>query len=193
MPSTEAGHGYPPEQRALLLYMARASIVHGLRNGTPLAPLLEALPAALGAARATFVTLNRAGQLRGCIGSLQAHRPLAADVAANAFSAAFRDPRFRPLDRDEYPGLELHVAVLSPPVPLACDSEDSLLARLRPGVDGLILSEGSQRGTFLPSVWEQLPEPRQFLAHLKHKAGLPADYWSATLRVERYTTESFGG
>ncbi|HEY5790998.1 MAG TPA: AmmeMemoRadiSam system protein A [Gammaproteobacteria bacterium] len=189
MPSTDGV--YPPEQRALLLYLARASIVHGLRSGEPLAPVLEALPAALREPRAVFVTLQRGGQLRGCIGSLQAHRPLANDVAANAFAAAFRDPRFPPLGAGEYPQLELHLSVLSPATPLAFASEAALLAQLRPGVDGLILSDGGRRGTFLPSVWEQLPEPAQFLAHLKRKAGLPESYWSETLQVERYTTESF--
>jgi hypothetical protein len=189
MPSTEAA--YSPAERRQLLSLARASIDHGLAHGTPLPPDLAALPASLRAARATFVTLHLDGALRGCIGSLEARRPLAEDVAENAFAAAFRDPRFSPVSATEAPRLELQISVLSPPEPLTCASEEELLARLRPGVDGLILADRGRRGTFLPSVWGQLPEPREFLAHLKRKAGLPADHWSQTLRVERYTTESF--
>jgi AmmeMemoRadiSam system protein A len=140
----------------------------------------------------TFVTLHLDGQLRGCIGSLEAHRPLAEDVAANAFAAAFRDPRFPPVSRAEAARLALEISVLSPAEPMHFRSEADLLAQLRPGIDGLILSDLGRRGTFLPSVWSQLPAARDFLVHLKHKAGLPADHWSATLSVERYTTESFG-
>jgi len=190
MPSTEGV--YPAIQRALLLYVARASIVHGLKTGEPLAPVLEALPAALREPRAAFVTLERGGRLRGCIGSLEARRALATDVAANAFAAAFRDPRFPKLGREEYSGLDLHLSVLTPAIPLTFASEEELLAQLRPGIDGLILADAGHRGTFLPSVWEQLPEAHRFLAHLKRKAGLPENYWSETLSVARYTTESFG-
>ena len=114
------------------------------------------------------------------------------DVAENAFAAAFRDPRFPPLRPDEYPRLEYHISILNPPEPMTVTSEADLLQQLRPGVDGLVLIEGARRATFLPSVWEQLPDPRQFLAHLKMKAGLPADYWSDSLRFERYTVEEFG-
>jgi uncharacterized protein len=129
--------------------------------------------------------------LRGCIGSLEARRPLALDVAENAFASAFRDPRFAPLARAEEPRLDLHISVLSEAEQIPVRSEAELLASLRPGIDGVILSAGARRGTFLPSVWEQLPEPHRFLAQLKRKAGLPADYWSAELRVERYTVEAF--
>jgi AmmeMemoRadiSam system protein A len=129
--------------------------------------------------------------LRGCIGHLEATLPLVEDVAENAFSAAFRDPRFPALRDTEYAALELHISVLTPAEPLDCNSESDLLRQMRPYQDGLILAEGLRRGTFLPSVWEQLPEPREFLRHLKRKAGLPDDYWSPSLQIYRYETESF--
>lgn len=139
--------------------------------------------------RATFVTLEIGGQLRGCIGMLEAHRPLANDVAENAFSAAFRDPRFPPLSDVEFDDLEISISVLSPPEEMSFSSEKDLLDQIRPGIDGLILEEGFRKGTFLPSVWEQLSEKEAFLEHLKQKAGLPPGYWSDTLRVFRYTAE----
>ena len=184
---------HSPEERRRLLDVAAAAIRHGLETGRPLSIRLEDYPASLREPGAAFVTLNLDGQLRGCIGSLEAHRPLVADVAENAFAAAFRDPRFPPLRPEEYPRLEYHISILNPPEPMAVTSEADLLQQLRPGVDGLVLIEGARRATFLPSVWAQLPEPRQFLAHLKMKAGLPADYWSDSLRFERYTVEEFGG
>jgi AmmeMemoRadiSam system protein A len=142
--------------------------------------------------RASFVTLNIADRLRGCIGRLEATRPLVEDLADNAFSAAFRDPRFPPLSALEYTQIALHVSILSPATELEFNDQADLVRRIRPGIDGLILIEGSHRGTFLPSVWESLPEPREFIAQLKVKAGLPADYWSDRIKVLRYTTESFG-
>ncbi len=177
--------------RQTLLETAIASIRHGLEHGSPLKPVLDEQPAELQLERATFVTLNLQGQLRGCIGHLEAIQPLITDVAENAFAAAFRDPRFPPLSQPELQGLEIHLSILTPSQPLEFSSEDELIAQLRPGVDGLILEEKGQRGTFLPAVWESLPEPTSFLSHLKMKAGLPADYWSPSLRVYRYTTESF--
>ena len=177
--------------RETLLDIARRSIRHGLDRGTPLPVKPEDFEPPLRAVRASFVTLNRQGMLRGCIGHLEATLPLVEDVAENAFSAAFRDPRFPPLGDNEYDGLELHISVLTPAEPLSCESESDLLRQMRPFQDGLILEEGLQRGTFLPSVWEQLPDPHDFLRHLKLKAGMPVDYWSAKLRVYRYETESF--
>lgn len=178
-------------QRRTLLQVARASIAHGLREGRPLPVNPADYEPALQARRASFVTLNERGQLRGCIGHLEAIQPLVADVAENAFSAAFRDPRFPPLSAGEFDELTIHISVLSPAEPIHFRSQADLLRQIRPGIDGLILEEGMHRGTFLPSVWEELPDPAQFLAHLKLKAGLPADYWSDTIRVYRYTTESF--
>jgi len=177
--------------RKLLLELARASIEHGLKTGKPLKPELNHYPPELQVMRATFVTLERNHQLRGCIGMLEAVRPLVEDVAENAFLAAFRDHRFDPLAADELDDLEIHISILSPPEPLTFDSEQALIDQLRPGIDGLIMEEGRMRGTFLPSVWESLPDPRQFLQHLKQKAGLFPNYWSDTLKVSRYGSEMF--
>ncbi len=180
------------ERQQQLLDLAEASIRHGLDHGRPLNPEPDEYPAIPTQAGASFVTLHRHGELRGCIGSLEAHQPLLVDVAHNAFAAAFSDPRFPPLEKSELPGLEMHISLLSPTTPIHFQSEAELLRQLRPGEDGLVLEEGRHRGTFLPSVWQQLPTAELFLRHLKQKAGLPPDYWSHTLRVSRYTTESFG-
>jgi AmmeMemoRadiSam system protein A len=134
-----------------------------------------------------FVTLKRHGTLRGCIGSYQARRPLVEDVADNAFAAAFLDPRFRALEASEVEGLTLHISLLTPPVPLQVRDRPELLASLRPGVDGLLLEDLPHRATFLPQVWETLPDPTDFLEELFHKAGLPRHHWSPTLRFYRYT------
>jgi AmmeMemoRadiSam system protein A len=131
------------------------------------------------------------GELRGCIGSLEAYRPLVEDVAHNAYAAAFSDPRFTPLSETELIDVEFHISVLTPAAPMHFESEADLLSQLRPGIDGLVLEDAGHRGTFLPSVWESLPDAAQFLQHLKMKAGLPADYWSDNLKVSRYTSESF--
>jgi AmmeMemoRadiSam system protein A len=192
MSSTDDGVSLGAEQRQTLLRVAAGSIRAGLTDGRPLAPSTLACPADLRAERASFVTLTIGGQLRGCIGVLQAIRSLVVDVAVNAFAAAFEDPRFPPLAAAEYPHLEIHISVLSAPEALSFSSEADLLHQLRPMTDGLVLEDDGYRGTFLPSVWASLPEPREFLRHLKHKAGLPGDYWSNSLRVSRYTTESFG-
>ena len=135
---------------------------------------------------AAFVTLKRTGALRGCIGSPRAWRPLIEDVADNAFRAAFRDPRFPPLSPSERAGLEISLSILGPPEEIAFASEEELIAALRPGEDGVILEEGKRRGLFLPAVWESLPEPAEFLRHLKRKAGLPPDHWSDSLRAFRF-------
>ena len=179
----------PRSGQLLLLDLARASIRHGLQAGRPLTVVLEGLASELVVPRASFVTLTRGGRLRGCIGTLEAWRPLVVDVAENAFAAAFRDPRFPPVRTDEVDDLAIHLSLLTPAVPMTFSSEADLLAQLQPGVDGLILSEGSCRGTFLPSVWSELPTPQLFLTQLKRKAGLPADYWSPGVRIWRYSTE----
>ena len=180
-----------PSERRILLDVARSSIRHGLDRGSRLEIDPADYPAALQAQRASFVTLHLEDELRGCIGHLEAVEPLVADVADNAFSAAFKDPRFPALRAAELAGLHIHISVLSPAEPMQFHSEADLLRQLRPGVDGLILEDGWARGTFLPSVWESLPEPREFLTHLKRKAGLPMSHWSDRLRIYRYTTESF--
>lgn len=178
-------------EQAQLVALARQSIQQGLQTGRPLPCRVEDYSPPLQALRATFVTLERGGQLRGCIGMLEAVRPMVIDVSENAFAAAFRDRRFPPLAASELADLDLHISVLSPAEAMAFDSEADLIAQLRPGIDGVILDEHGRRGTFLPSVWDDLAEPRQFLRHLKQKAGLPADYWSDTVRAYRYTTEMF--
>lgn len=173
----------------LLLDLARASIRHGVQVGRPLTVVLEELTDELVVLRASFVTLEKNGRLRGCIGSLEAWRPLAVDVAENAFAAAFRDPRFPPVDSDEVEELKVHLSLLTEPVAMTFSSEADLLAQLRPGVDGLILSAGPCRGTFLPSVWAELATPQLFLSQLKRKSGLAAEYWSPGVRIWRYETE----
>lgn len=178
------------EARGQLLELAWQSIRHAVEQASPLPLRSEDCPATLREDGACFVTLRRGGELRGCIGSLQAHRPLCQDVVHNAYAAALEDPRFMPLRAEELDGLELHISLLGPSEPLEVANEAALLKALRPGVDGLILEDGPHRATFLPSVWEQLPEPVQFLQQLKRKAGLPADHWSATMRFARYQCES---
>lgn len=140
---------------------------------------------------ASFVTLTRQGELRGCIGTLEAHRPLGIDVRENAVAAAFRDPRFTPLTRAEFDDVRVEVSVLSPAEALVVASEEHALETLRPHVDGVVFEYGDHRSTFLPQVWEQLPDPAEFLAYLKRKAGLPADFWAEQVRLSRYTVSKW--
>ena len=151
----------------------------------------DRFPAHLKVNRATFVTLNIAGRLRGCIGTLAAHRPLILDVSHNAQAAAFKDPRFSPLTHHEYQDIELHISILSEPRQLEVSSRDELIKKLRPGIDGLIIKESGHQATYLPSVWEQLPDPDLFVAELRRKAGLSASGWQAGTQVFLYTTEEF--
>jgi len=140
---------------------------------------------------ACFVTLKINGSLRGCIGSIEACRPLIEDIHANAVAAAFQDPRFPPLTLEEFERLRIEVSVLTPLEPMAFSSEEDAANQLRPGVDGVVLQYRHHRGTFLPQVWEQLPDPRMFLAHLKLKAGLAADFWHPDVLLYRYRVEKF--
>ena len=142
-------------------------------------------------AGATFVTLTRQGSLRGCIGSLQAYRPLLQDIRANAHAAAFRDPRFAPLQPEELATTGIEVSLLSAMQPLQYRDEQEAWAQLRVGEDGVVFEFGSQRSTFLPQVWEQLPAVSDFMARLKQKAGLPATFWHADVRLHRYTVQKF--
>ena len=135
---------------------------------------------------ACFVTLTRDGALRGCIGSLEACRPLLDDLRSNALTAALRDPRFPPLTAAELPDVDIEVSVLGTPQALVFSSEAEALSRLRPGIDGVILTAGGSRATFLPQVWEQLPAPADFIGRLKQKAGLPANYWGPDVRLATY-------
>ncbi|CAG0953065.1 hypothetical protein BURK1_00301 [Burkholderiales bacterium] len=165
-----------------LVAIARGAI--GGAFGRPASPVRA--HAALDRPGATFVTLKQEGELRGCIGSLEPRRPLAVDVRANALAAAFDDPRFAPLGMREVEITTVEVSLLSPARRIDAASEEDLLARLEPGVDGVVLELGRARATFLPQVWESLPEPRDFVGALKRKAGLPEHFWSPEIRVSRY-------
>jgi len=172
-----------------LLKIARESIQHGLSYGKALPLLLSDYGPAFQEKRASFVTLHLNHHLRGCIGTLEAWRPLILDVAQNAYAAAFEDPRFMPVSALEIGDLEISISILSSSEPLLFCSEEDLLKKIRPGIDGLILSEGKKRATFLPAVWEELPNPQDFLGQLKCKAGLLEDYWSDSIQISRYTVE----
>ncbi len=191
MPSADKTALLSEETRNLLLQIASNAIQHGLFHGTPLQVDADDYQDVLQAHRASFVTLQQHGELRGCIGHLEAFQPLVVDVAENAYAAAFQDPRFPPVSDKEMEEIEIHISVLTPASPMVFNSEAELIAQLRPGQDGLILQDGYKKGTFLPSVWESLPDPEAFIRHLKLKAGLPASYWSNTLKIFRYETESF--
>jgi len=177
----------PREIGVPLLTLARGAIARALGLPRPQEPA----PDALRANGATFVTLRIKGDLRGCIGSVSAWRPLADDVRENAVAAALRDPRFVPLSLDEFDVTAIEVSLLGPYERLSAASEDEALAALRPGVDGVILELGRLRATFLPQVWEQLPLARDFMSALKRKAGVPARFWSEDLRLSRYAVEKF--
>lgn len=176
-------------QQGQLLAIARQAIQCHLAGLEPPEPdcLAQPLKARLG----TFVTLSMGAALRGCIGTLQGTAPLHLAVADAARSAACRDPRFPALRDHELAGLQIEIAVLSPLQPLPAASREMLMARLRPGIDGLLLEDRGRRSTFLPKVWEQLPDPEEFLAQLLAKAGLPPGHWSDTLRLQRYQALSF--
>lgn len=195
---TAGGKGRVVGYSAFALYEPGSAV--GLEEaGRTLLAIARAAPEAklFGAARsveapwlrqiaATFVTLKRDGQLRGCIGSLEAHRSLGIDVAENALAAAFRDPRFPPVSAAEWPGVRVEVSLLTPAKPLRFADEDDLVAQVRAGEDGLILECDGRRGTFLPQVWETLPDKRQFLHELVRKAGLPPETRLGRCRISRY-------
>jgi len=167
----------------IMLAIARASI--SSRMGR--AQAVDETAPWLSEPGACFVTLTINGELRGCIGSLEPYRPLLQDLKQNALAAAFRDPRFPPLSESELESVRVEVSLLSPVAPIAFRDEADALAQLRPGIDGIILEYGRNRGTFLPQVWEQLPTPREFFAHLKQKAGLSPHFWADGIRLSRYT------
>jgi AmmeMemoRadiSam system protein A len=178
------------ERRTLVAVAARA-LTAAVGERPPAPPVIASQR--LRAPGASFVSLHRAGELRGCIGTIEPRRPLVEDVASNARAAALDDARFEPVVAAELGELEVELSVLSPLARVAARSRDELLAALRPGLDGLVLEDGGCRATFLPVVWRQLPEPELFLAHLERKAGLEVGHWSATLRVARSVVESFAG
>ncbi|MBU0743861.1 MAG: AmmeMemoRadiSam system protein A [Gammaproteobacteria bacterium] len=182
-------NNFNPKEKQILLKVADDAIKFGLKEHKIQPIKLEDYPKNLQSHGASFVTLEINKQLHGCIGTLEAYRPLIQDVAQNAYAAAFLDMRFPSLTAEEYPSITKHISILSQPTPIFFDSEENLIKQIRPGIDGLVLSDNGYRGTFLPAVWESLPQPKQFLQHLKLKAGLPENYWSKTLKIERYTVE----
>lgn len=177
--------------RRVLLDTARASLRHGVEQGRALTVNVADYDEELRCPRACFVTLRQSSNLRGCMGSSQPRRALIEDAALNAFAAGFLDPRFGPLQESELEALDIRVSVLSEVEEMVFESEEDLLSQVRPGVDGLLLQESQRRGTLLPAVWDVLSDPRVYLRELKLKAGLTPDYWSDTLRMFRYTAETF--
>ena len=172
------------------LQVARDSIQHGLKHGSALDVEAKDYPENLRRHLASFVTLHLQGQLRGCSGALEASQPLINDIAEHAYAAAFKDPRFPALTMTEFNNITLDISVLGKPEPIVFKNEQDLLNKIRPGVDGLILEHGYNRGTFLPSVWEQLPNVNDFFQHLKIKAGLSENWWMDDVKVSRYETFS---
>lgn len=179
------------EDQKTCLKVARDSILNGLKNGSVLTIISSDFSADLQQPYATFVTLHKQGQLRGCIGTLEAYQPLIKDISTHAFAAAFQDPRFTPLQENEFDQLDIEISVLGKPEPMSFNSEEDLLKQIEAGRDGLILEHRYNRGTFLPSVWEQLPDKNTFLRHLKMKAGLPENWWHDDVKISRYQTFSF--
>jgi AmmeMemoRadiSam system protein A len=172
----------------VLIPIARATISNAL--GKPYSATNEDLPW-LHEKGASFVTLTQNQNLRGCIGTLEAHRPLLIDVKANAHAAAFRDPRFSPLTLQELDSTEIEISLLSAMQPLVFSGEQEALAQLQPGIDGVVFEFGHYRSTFLPQVWEQLPEVEVFMAHLKHKAGLRPEFWNEEVKLYRYSVSKW--
>ncbi len=181
-----------PHEREILLKLARRALELGVR-GQPLPPLApEVLTDTLRAPGASFVTLTKGGQLRGCIGTLMAYRPLVEDVRQHAIAAALDDYRFPPVSEVELPEIQIEISRLTPPRPLDYQTPEQLLAQLRPGVDGVVLRSGLRRATFLPQVWEKLSRPEDFLSQLCLKMGAPPDLWRREpLQVEIYQVEEF--
>ena len=179
------------EQGRILLHIARSAICRALRRSCMTVQMDDDHRVWLSRPGATFVTLTRYDELRGCIGSLQARDPLIDDVSRNAVSAALRDPRFMPLTADELDSVSVEVSLLSELQPLSFAGEADALAQLRPAVDGVVFEYGLYRSTFLPQVWEDLPKPAQFLAKLKSKARLPEDFWDEEVKLSRYTVSKW--
>ena len=176
-----------PEAGQILLPIARATIARQLGRQH-----LAAEDAGwLREPGACFVTLTQGGELRGCIGTLRAHRPLLDDVKANALAAAFRDPRFQPLSVDELDRTSVELSLLSALEPIEFEDERHALSLVRPGIDGIVFQYGHHQSTYLPQVWEELSEPEYFMANLKHKAGLPPDFWDPEVKLARYTVSKW--
>ena len=180
------------EEQQILLRMAREAMECRVR-GNQLAPLDEkTLSAHLREPGASFVTLTIRGQLRGCIGALEARQPLAKDVREHAVAAALEDPRFPPVREDELNRIQIEVSRLTRPLPLEYKDATDLLSKLRPHVDGVILRDGGRRATFLPQVWEKIPNPAVFMDNLCYKLGLSDNTWRIRhLDVLIYQVEEF--
>lgn len=184
------------EQGQLLVKLARHTLSKKLAKQLPQNEI-DSLKAALtdpcfNSSCGTFVTLTIDGQLRGCIGNLTSNESLASGVRRNAINAAFHDPRFSPLSPSELECVSIEVSILSEPRPLDYRKGDDLLKKLRPNIDGVILRKDLSSATFLPQVWEQLPQPQDFLTHLCLKAGLAADAWQhSELEVSTYQVQYF--
>jgi AmmeMemoRadiSam system protein A len=180
------------EEKQTLLRLARQALELGVRS-EKLPPLdMDSITPRLRADGASFVTLTARGNLRGCIGALEAYQPLAEDVREHAVAAALDDYRFPPVQVGELNGIQIEVSRLTAPVPLEYASPEELPAKLRPGVDGVILRDGSRRATFLPQVWEKLPEAENFLDNLCHKMGAAPNLWRYKhLEVLIYQVEEF--
>ncbi len=178
------------QEKRLLLQVAHDSILHGLRYAGQLPVKLERFPPALQEKRGSFVSLFINQRMRGCIGSLKASQPLAANVAENAYNAAFRDPRYAPLSPLEAQRVDIHVAVLGDLHPIEFEDEESLLNQMESGT-GIVFNAGPRRSTFLPSVWKQFASPTEFLRQLKQAAGLPRNYWGDDVSVQYYRIEEF--
>ena len=182
---------FSSHERWLLLKIARESINHGLNHGIAISVDADDYAGSLRHDGACFVTLKIDGELRGCVGSLTASKPMIIDTTQHAYDAAFEDHRFTKLTSDEFNRTVISISVLSSPLPMTFTDEDDLARQLRPNVDGVIMEEGIHRGTFLPAVWESLSEPHQFIDQLKLKAGFDPGYWSDKIKVSRYQAETF--
>lgn len=179
-----------PQQKELLR-IARKTIADSCRQGLPPGTSEGNFPPTFYEHRATFVTLLKQGDLRGCIGSLQIRRPLIEDIIYNAFAAAFRDTRFHPVSQAELTEIDVEISILSPLSEMSVSSEGDLLKQLIPGQDGLVIENADYLATFLPQVWEELPTAKQFLQHLKQKAGMPLDFWPDDIKCSRYSCLKF--
>ena len=181
-----------PDERSFLLKLARQALEAGVRGQLPPTLDPQALPPNLQQPGASFVTLTRNGDLRGCVGALEPYQTLAEDVREHAIAAALQDFRFPPVQPSELPDIKIEISRLTLPKDLEYDSPEDLLTRLQPGVDGVTLMHGRARATFLPQVWEKLPEPKMFLNHLSRKMGASEDLWrKKKLRVQTYQVEEF--
>lgn len=180
------------EELAVLVEVAEEAVRLAVVEGQAWEPSPDTYPVALRRRGAVFVTLRRWGALRGCIGTLEATEPLVMATADRARAAALADPRFPPVEPTELAGLDLSVSVLSPAEPFPVGSWQELHDALRPGVDGLVVEAGYHRATFLPSVWEELPDPAAFLDALWRKAGLAPRAWPRGIRISRYTAQHGG-